>query len=217
MDEIIVRVARTVACTARLRILSALAREGECPPSQLANDLDQGRDLISVHLKHLVTAGLIQRRRSGLWCYGVAASPYTKQAFSGRIAAWLYDVLRHPREVLSDCGQAPGRKLSQAEVDRALHAVLFHAFTAFTNVRRLQLLRRLRQSGPATTEELSNELSISPPALCRHTMKLGRRGYLRTDAIGREITYRLAEQAQCPVHAKLLELVAVEWETKIIP
>ncbi|MBM3860499.1 MAG: transcriptional regulator [Verrucomicrobia bacterium] len=211
MDEIIVRVARTVACPTRLRILSALAREGECPPSRLAGELGQGRDSISVHLKHLVTAGLIQRRRSGLWCYGVAASPYTEQAFSGRVAAWLYGLLRDPSVALRACGQALTRKSSQADADRALHALLFNAFTAFANVRRLQLLRHLRQHGPATAEALSEALSMSPPALCRHTTKLCRRGYLQTDAVGRTITYRLAGEAQSPAHATLLKLVAAEW------
>jgi len=211
MDEIIVRVARTVACHTRLRILSALAREGECPPSRLAGALGQGRDSISVHLKHLVTAGLIQRRRSGVWCYGVAASPYTEQAFSGRVAVWLYGLLRDPAAALRACGQTPARKSTREETNCALHAVLFNAFTAFTNVRRLQLLRRLRQHGPATAEDLSAVLSMSPPALCRHTTKLVHRGYLRTDALGRAIIYRLAENAQSPVHAKLLKLVGGEW------
>jgi hypothetical protein len=119
-DEIISRVARTVACLPRLRILSALAREGETAPPRLAHDLCMRLDSVSVHLKHLSTAGLIQRRRSGAWCYGVAASPYPPSVFSGRVAAWLYNLLRQPELAVSH------RRLDQVRCvdDRTAHVPL---------------------------------------------------------------------------------------------
>jgi DNA-binding transcriptional ArsR family regulator len=211
MDEIIVRVARTVACHARLQILSALARDGECSPSELARQLGTGLDSVCVHLKHLTTAGLMQRRRSGAWCYGVAGSPYTEQAFSGKVAAWLYRLLRDPSRSLRGCAVDTARNQTSPDAEGALHAIVFEAATAFANVRRLQILRRLQLSGAATTEVLSAELSISESALSRHIAKLRRRGYVQATDDGRLITYRMAARPKTSVHAELLGFVTAEW------
>jgi DNA-binding transcriptional ArsR family regulator len=211
MDEIIVRVMRTVACATRLRILSVLARQRECAPSELARRLGLGMDSVCVHLKHLATAGLIQRRRSGMWCHGVAASPYPEGTFSGSVAKWLYALLCDPARALNGSAVDQRRDSGSLTVEGRVHGILFEAATAFANVRRLQLLRRLRK-GPATAEELSQELSISYPALSRHTAKLIRRGYVQTDRTRRGMTYRLSGAPKSAIHGELLAFVAAEWK-----
>jgi ArsR family transcriptional regulator, arsenate/arsenite/antimonite-responsive transcriptional repressor len=211
MDEVIVRVTRTVACATRLRILSVLARQRECAPSELARRLGLGMDSVCVHLKHLAIAGLIQRRRSGVWCYGVAASPYPERTFSGNVAKWLYALLCDPARAIGGSVADQLRSSGSLTVEGRLHGVLFEAATAFSNARRLQLLRRL-QKGPATAEALSQELSMSRPALSRHTAKLIRRGYVQTDRTRRGVTYRLNGSPKSAIHGGLLAFVTAEWK-----
>lgn len=103
MDEVIVRVLRTVACQARLRLLAHLLGTREATPSQLAQALGMRLDLVSAHLARLTGAGLIMRRRSGLRCFCIARSPYRDTAFSGQVLAWLRDALPAP----SRKGQCP--------------------------------------------------------------------------------------------------------------
>lgn len=53
MDEIIVRVARAIACLARLRMLTLLATEGEMAPTELADALGMRLNLVCDHLRRL--------------------------------------------------------------------------------------------------------------------------------------------------------------------
>jgi DNA-binding transcriptional ArsR family regulator len=213
MDEIIVAVARAVACPARLRILSRLSRVGESAPTALARDLPMPLDQLCIHLRRLATAGLIGRRRSGCWCYCQPRSPYGPHALSGKLARWLYRTLRDPRQALKGCEQE-ARESSGGEADkRVLHRVLFEVATAFTHPRRLQLLRRLR-AGPADVAALVRELHMSDAAVSRHTGKLRRRGYVTTRRAGRTLTYELAPRCKTPLHARWLAIVREEWEKR---
>jgi DNA-binding transcriptional ArsR family regulator len=211
MDEIILRVARTIACMARLRILSALAGAEQVAPTDLARQLGMGLDMVCVHLRHLAAAGLIQRRRSGVWCYGVATSPYGDTAFSGKVARWLFQVLRDPAKALEDCGVGQLCNPPDADPQTALHTLVFESATAFTNLRRLQILRRLGNGEVLAVAALSAELHMSESALSRHVAKLVRRGYLETSRVGRSLAYRLAPTAKTPLHAAFLEFVQAEW------
>ena len=62
MDEIIVRVARTIASRPRLRILSRLARVKEVNPKALAGKLKTPLNAVSLNLRALTVAGLVLRR-----------------------------------------------------------------------------------------------------------------------------------------------------------
>ena len=108
MDEIVVRVARTVACLPRLRILSLLARSDKMTPTHVSRDLRIPLDMVCAHLRRLTTAGLIVTRRSGTWCYCAAQSPYAEGALSAKITAWLRSMLGAPKRALKHCG--PDRK-----------------------------------------------------------------------------------------------------------
>ena len=212
MDEIIVQIARALACVARLRILSSLASVHETPPTALSAGLNMPMDGVCDHLRRLSSAGLIRRRRSGVWCYCVAQSPYSDRTVSGRIAAWLFDMLKRPANVLKDCGVGQAGGLSAAEQEAQLHRVLFEAATAFTNVRRLQILRRLVRGDVVNVETLTRELSMSESAVSRHTAKLIRRGYVQVAVTGRLLAYRLASAFRTPVHARLFEIVRGAWK-----
>lgn len=212
MDEIITQVARAVACYPRLQILSRLARQKELAPTALAADLKLDLTVVSVHLRRLSTAGLIQRRRSASWSYGVARSPYGPQAFSGRMAGWLFKLLARPQTHLRGCDEAITPKLRATDADSRLHEIVFEAATAFTHMRRLCLLRHLTQGGNHRAEELTSELKISPSALSRHGGKLVRRGYVVAERWGLSLRYRLSATSKTPIHARMWQFVREEWE-----
>ena len=54
--------------------------------------------------------------------------------------------------------------------ERELHRVIFDAATAFTNVRRLQILRRLAGGDVVDLRTLGRELSMSGSAASRHVV-----------------------------------------------
>ena len=93
----------------------------------------------------------------------------------------------------------------------SVYAVIFEAATAFTDLRRLQILRQLARRGPCTVRSLIDDLSMSEDAVSRHASKLQRRGYVVAQRSGRRVTYQLARDAKSPVHAKLFEIVSQEW------
>ena len=208
MHEIVVRVLRVLACFARLRILSCLARTHETTPTDIARQLRMRLGLVCTHLRRLTSAGLIQRRHSGVWCYCRAQSPYREEAFSARVTSWVCRVLRKPtRARVARSHHAPG---PQAK----LHRTIFDAATAFTNVRRLQILRRLLAEDAVPMRTLSGELHLSPPAATRHLAKLRRRGYVEAVRKGRYMTYRLAEKFKTRLHGELFGIVCAEWAKK---
>ena len=212
MYEIIVRVMRVVASMPRLRILSYLVRTGETPPTVLARELGISLDLVSAHLRRLVAVGLIQRRRSGAWSFCVAQSPYGEGTLSNSVTSWLRKTLRNPRRSLKHSGVGQVRNATPESLDDQLHALVFEAATAFTDVRRLQILHRLSQGDAVLLRTIKEELRMSGPALHRHMDKLSRRGYVEPSAAGRSLTYRLASEFRTPLHGRLLEIVQSCWQ-----
>jgi len=214
MDEIIIRLARTVASFERLRILSRLAVAGERSPTHLGRELRMPLNSLSGHLAKLATAGLMKRRRSGGWSYCVADSPYSPATLSGMTTAWLRKALSTPKRTLGDCADEEVRRLSAAEAQTRVHQLVFEAATAFTDLRRIQILRHLAVGGEVTAEALSKELSMSEWAVSRHTNKLMRRGYLSLRSAGRPALYRLAAQFKTPIHAGLFEIIHSVWKQR---
>jgi DNA-binding transcriptional ArsR family regulator len=214
MNEIIVRLARTLACEERLRVLTKLATEEEQSPSELARNLDITLSVLSEHLAKLSSSGLIQRRHSGVWSYCVAASPYAKSTLSGMTQRWLKELLASPSAALKTCGLGEVRNSSDAAATEQLHRIIFHAATAFTDLRRLQILRHLKSEGHATMESLSRDLKMSLWAVRRHTDKLERRGYISAQKVAGESTYRLTTSFKSPVHQQLWTIVSKSLEGK---
>ena len=211
MDEIVMRLARAMASVPRLRILSRLAIVGEVAPTQLARELHMGQSSLSVHLAKLASVGLVKRRRSGGWSYCVADSPYGPSTLSGRAQAWLRQVLSNPSHALGGGKRQEGRRLSAEEAQERVHALVFQAATAFTDLRRLQILRHLAGGKEATPQALCKERSMSVAAVSRHTEKLIRRGYVSLRVAGQRAFYRLAPKFKTPIHAKLFEIVRSTW------
>lgn len=213
MDEIIVRVARALANVARLRLLTAMARSDEVSPTALSAKLKMPLNVVSGHLRVLSTAGLVQRRKSGTWCHYRVESPYSSQTLSGMVSEWIHGILkgsvargqnRGPREVRDS-----GRAGDLTEV----YGRLFDAATAFTDLRRLQILRHTSQRGQTTVNCMMNELSMSRDAVSRHTRKLARRGYLSFSRTARgRLVYHMAESYKSPIHARLFGIVMSTWE-----
>ena len=102
MYEVIVRIARAIACLPRLRILSCMASADEVMPTDLARELGMSRDLVAAHLRRLSAAALIQRRRSGVRSYCIASSPYAESTISGEMATWLRQILGNPRRAMKN-------------------------------------------------------------------------------------------------------------------
>ena len=207
MDEIIVRVFRVLACPARLQILSCLSRVHEATPTQLACLLGMRLNVVCTHLGRLISAGLISRRRSGRWCYCRAQSPYPDEAFSGKLTSWLRRQLRVSGRTRAGRVRRGANPDAQAELQR----VIFDAATTFTNVRRLQILRRLTKGDAVPIRGLSEELRMSESAASRHLAKLVRRGYVGSTRAGRLSPCGLARKFKTPVHRKLFEIVRAEW------
>ena len=208
MDELIVRVLRTVACTTRLRILARLMLADEVAPSQLARDLRLRPDVLSVHLARLASAGLIQRRRSGAKHYCSARSPYDDSMLSGQVVAWLRDALA------TSAQEPPTATSAQTRTARPsldAHRAVFDAATAFTHPRRIQILRRLAKGKPPDVATLMRELRMSDTAVSRHTDKLIRRGYVSPLSPARGITYQLVREGNTPIHGRLLAIVSRHW------
>jgi len=212
MDDIIVRVTRTLACTARLRILSSLTQSNKTTPTALARKLGMPLTMVCTHLRRLSSAGLIKRRRSGSRCYGIAESPYGEGTLSGEIMLWLRHALRDPTKTIKDSAVGQLRNRSASDARSQLHSMIFDATTAFTNHRRLQILRRLARGDTVTGHTLTRQLSMSEAALSRHMSKLVRRGYVRVCREGRSVGYCLASEFKTPVHAKLFQIVTSTWE-----
>jgi DNA-binding transcriptional ArsR family regulator len=214
MDEIIVRLARTIASLPRLRVLSVMARKPELPPSVLAAELGMPRNALSVHLRALAVAGLLQRRKSGAWSYYRAESPYNERTLSGNLTAWLKTMLQAPAESAMRLGLGEAQR-EGCTPEMLLHRTIFEAATAFTDLRRLQILRHLAGRGGSTAEQIQAALSISPQAVTRHMTKLIRRGYVQARrSTGRTLVYELSPTAKTPVHSRMLEIVRAVWDDK---
>ena len=212
MDEIIAQIARAIACYARLRMLSRMAGAKEMAPTRLAIDLKVPIPVISANLRRLSAAGLIQRRRSGRWSYCVAKSPYSDRALSGMVASWLFGIMKNPVEAMRDCTLAQVCNLPDDSPEAALHGVIFEAATAFTNIRRLQILRWLSKNDVVTSKALCRKLSMSESAVSRHTAKLVRRGYVDLAQPKPPLGYRLAGKFKSLIHARLFEIVRSQWD-----
>jgi DNA-binding transcriptional ArsR family regulator len=169
-------------------------------------------DLVCAHLARLSSTGLIKRRRSGAWCYCIAESPYGREAFSGKITSWLAEALRRPTRTMNDCRVGRLKNPGPADVETQLHHILFDAATAFTNVRRIQILRRLAMGEAVAAQAMSKDLGMSQSAVSRHTAKLLRRGYVDGCRAGRYLEFRLATKFKTPLHARLFGIVRSEWE-----
>ena len=182
MDEIVIRLARALASFVRLQVLSRLVAAGETSPTRLGRELQMSLNSLSGHFAKLAAAGLIKRRRSGRWSYCVGDSPYNPATLSGRMVAWLRGVLAMPKQTLRDCGDKEAHRLSVEEAQTRVHRFVFEAATAFTDLRRIQILRFLATGAEVTAQRMSKKLSMSAAAVSRHTNKLMRRGYLSTAA-----------------------------------
>jgi len=144
----------------------------------------------------------------------MALSPYGENTLSGRITAWLRGILAAPKQALRSCGVRGLRGLRPADVEAELHNIVFGASTAFTNVRRLQTLRRLTRGDTVAVPTLTRELSMSGSAVSRHTDKLIRRGYVEIARVKGCAGYRLASKFKTPIHAEMFEIVRSQWEEK---
>ncbi|MBC8875252.1 MAG: transcriptional regulator [Planctomycetes bacterium] len=212
MDEIIVRVARVLASYPRLRILEYLAQHGETQPTALAEKLHVPLNTISAHLRALTTAGLIQGRKSGPNCHYRLDSPYAGNTLSGKMSRWLLKVLGGPELREDHRGLPEVRDDPPPELRPQLHEAIFEIATAFTDLRRLQILRHLQTQGPATPNELASELSMSKDAVSRHTIKLRRRGLIAPRGRdGRSATYALCSDLKSPIHERMWEIVQATW------
>jgi len=210
MDELIVRIAKAIACMSRLRVLSVVSRVDEISPSRLAEKLKMSRALVSSHLYRLGIAGLVRRRRSGAWHYCRSGSPYSADTLSGQLAAWLEEALGNTGARGEHSGVKQLRNVPPRRRDSHVRRLVLDAAAAFTSVRRLQILRRLC-AGAADAATLRRELHMSPPAASRHTAKLVRCGYVVASGEGRGLVYQLAARFHTPLHARLFEIVREHW------
>ncbi|MBI5397526.1 MAG: helix-turn-helix domain-containing protein [Verrucomicrobia bacterium] len=205
MDEIIIRLARAIASRPRLRILSCLAQHDETTPTALTQKLHLPLNALSGHLRLLMAVGLIRGRRSGARCHYAFRSAYGEQTLSGAMSRWLNRLLR----------TSEGAQVGPSRNRPALHTVVFEAATAFTDLRRLQILRHLDRHVEATAEECISQLGMSAPAVSRHMAKLSRRGFVVAEHKGRGVwAFRAASKPKSAVHGSMREIVRRAWQKR---
>jgi len=215
MNEIIVRVARAIASRPRLRILSWLAQHDEGAPTTLAAEFRVPLSAISTDLRILSTAGVIRGRRSGARCFYEFRSPYKNQTFSGSLSGWLRGLLKQDDKGQDNRGLQEVRDCSAGPHGDSPHKMIFEAATAFTDLRRLQILRYLGTSTECSVEDLVNDLHMSPDAAGRHIAKLRRRGFVSVERRGdRTLSFHLALKQKTPIHARIYEIIRATWEER---
>ncbi len=212
MDDLIVRLARALACRERLRILSRLMVSDELAPSELARDLSLSPSSVSTHVGKLSTTGLLRRRHSGAWSYCIGESYYADSTLSGMTVAWLRMILSSPNKTRRDCGLKQVRNPFSDAAMTPIYDLIENAATAFTDLRRLQILRYLTRHNQASSDELRATLKMSPWALSRHVHKLARRGYIRLHESGRAAAYRLSDRPKTPIHREMCRIVQSAWK-----
>ncbi len=210
MDELLVRLMRTVACFTRLRILARLAAGGEVAPTALAGELGMSLALACSHLARFSSVGLVKRRRSGCYCYCMGRSPCHDGTLSAQIGAWVYGSLRGAEPRAPAAGRSARRRHRGNEGSVAAADLVFDAATALAHPRRVRLVRYLAKAGAADALTLARELRMSGRAAERHLDKLVRRGWIRDSHCEGLEVYRLAPGARSPVHARLLAIVLAQ-------
>lgn len=212
MLERIANICRALASDSRLLVLHQVHGEGELPASKVAERVQIPRHLASMHFKQLAAAGLVSPRRSGPYViYRLTPRqvpaprfdlmPLLRRAFGDPAwcsRGWDATEILHLSPVVTDT--------VDAEVTRALD-VVFDAVTAFSNVRRLQILRLLQRRGVCNAAEIKAELSMSSSAASRHLDKLTRRGYVCGRGRG---AWEVSPGDKTPFHGKLGEVVFSE-------
>lgn len=208
MHDIVVKISRTIANDERLRVLGYLIAHGECAPTKLTAELKLAPNVLSSHLAKLATAGLMTRRRSGSWSFCRAESPYREATLSGQMFAWLHGALADPAGTLKHCGLREVRNDLSAEAAAGeLRRLLFRIATAFTDVRRVQLLLLLASGKPMAAETICKQLHMSVWALLRHADKLIRRGYLTAQTTNDITSYQLAQNFPTTLHASAWKII----------
>jgi DNA-binding transcriptional ArsR family regulator len=196
-----VRLFRTLANRARLRILRLLVVFKECRVSELIGATELGATTVSMHLRALSVCGIIWKRRSAEAVYyriaDAPANPLAQVALSLLKRTFRRVGERDPR-LVAVCDEPPPPQQSDA--------ILFSWFTSFTHPRRLQIIRHLSRFGASPQEDLVNELRMSPAAVCRHMSKLARRGMVRKVGPQRMAKYELALDGSSD-HSSLLQAV----------
>ena len=205
MDEIVIRLARAIASRPRLRILSCLAQRDEVTPTALHRELHLPLNALSNHLRLLMAVGLIRGRRSGARCHYAFRSPYGEQTLSGAMSRWLNRLL----------GTSGNEEAGPGQTPQELHLMVFEAATAFTDLRRLQILRHLDSHVEATAEECVSQLRMSPPAVSRHMAKLGRRGFVVAKHKGKGVwAFQVASKPKSAIHGRMHAIVRHVWQER---
>jgi len=199
--EQIVLTFRTLADKSRLRILLLLVCHEELSASDIAEKTGLSPPNTSFHLKMLCASGLVWRHRSGAWIFhSLRASPQ---------GGWLDSLVRAMRDAARDgrVKQLRHRADLASPTVQALLDALFRIATAFTNVRRLLLIKQLRKTAADGPEDLLRAVPMSDRALSRHMDKLTSRGYLRCPSATQKGKLRIPGSFESKVQARVLGAV----------
>lgn len=155
------RTCRVLANLNRLRCLKVVLEQSSVTVGETAERLGLSVCYTSQSLRALQARGLLAAQRESRWGRYVPA-PDPLVAGTRPLLAALRRVLLRER---------------QAETS------VFHTLTAFTHVRRLEILRLLQARGSLYAEDIYAVTRISSPALSRHLRKLALRGIASYDGV----------------------------------
>jgi len=174
------RTCRVLACETRLKMLRLLFENGELCVSEMADLTGISPHNASTQMRALNARGLITPRREGQRVI------YRAEANEELDAAPL--LLEAVRDAFAK--KTPAK-------------TVFHACTAFTHERRIEIVRVLT-GGPRSFGDLMQETGMSSAALWNHLDKLSSRGFVKA----RDNRYRLC-RVNGPFRRALLKAVCL--------
>ena len=198
---------RALASAARLRLLFLVHSKPSTTVRELAEACGASEQVTSRHLRMLADLGLLDARPSGRAVHLHPPRPeQSRTALSREVVRLVTQVwqraegnstlLRVWNSVAGSEGGAPG------EVEALFQRLVF-AFTAYTHLRRLLILRYLADRGATSQERLADEIGMSAPATTRQLAKLHRRGLVTRSGPGAHGPWELAPSPAPPFQRAL--------------
>ncbi len=203
--DFLIKLFRSLSHTMRLRIIQFVISHPEATLSEIADALGMSKSEASRHVSLLASVGAIESRPSGRFLLVNAADPRSSE----------HSVLRKVRRLLTKyLDEGSLREASDAlrlgagkQNWNALLAAMCFEFTAYTNLRRLLLLRLLSEQGPMDSAAVMQKIGLSQAAMRRHVDKLLRRGILSETTPGRRSQYSIVNRPEAPFRRELLAVM----------
>ena len=206
--DLMVSLFRALAYELRLRIHYCTVTEPGLTVGEVAQRLSIVQPIVSAEVGGLADLGLVDTRPSGRRVHihpparGLPPDSLTRSVHLSLTKLWREHHGGNPiHSYVWDCSDAP--RVSPAGDWDALAARLIFFFTGYTHLRRLLVLRHLREYGDTSRERLVEAIGMSPSAVGRQLQKLRRRGLVESITTGQSRSWRLVASPGPPFQRDL--------------